>query len=295
MPLKKILLFSILLFKMLSPLSVVYNFRIAQITKQPIVKQEDKKPHSLTGLLFNFFQKTQNDTIKENYSGGLTTFNYNITNSGYFRTDIAIAHINQKINAIQTVDITEPDDILFTFGKNFISSQKSKITLSGLIGIPTHSVYTLQRVPFGSGQIGTGIQLDGLYKIIPSIDFLWGARYNHFFPKTAFDNFDHSYQFSIGNIADILIALQSSNLLSHGIEGGYNLRCGFGAKSSPSLSNLSLLNYKRNNFYIVYKYTFLGQQTAHRFLLNITYGFDSKPLLYGYNAWMIWAAWSLAF
>lgn len=278
-----------------SGLSVVYNFRIAQITRQPIGQQTDKRPYSLSPLIFDFFQKTKNFDIRENYVGGLTTFNYNFASKYYFRADLAVAHANQKTNNFQTVDITEPDDLLFTLGRNIRAAKKSKVTISGLFGIPTHPVYTLQRVGVGPGQVGIGTQLDGLYKFNKHVDLLCGGRYNYFIPRTSYDSLGNSYKFTIGSIADILVALQSSNPLRHGIEGGYDARWGFGPRAYPTIAKIGLLNYMRHNFYLVYKYTLLTERVAHRLLLNISYGFDAKPKLYGYNAVMIWGSWGIAF
>lgn len=277
-------------------ISMVYNFRMAQITRQPIISQEsDEKPNNLSALLFDFFQKTKCFNIRENYAGGITTYTRDIAKKTYFRTDFAVSHINQTVNQITTVNLTEIDDILFTAGHNILTKKHATMSISGLFGIPTHDVYTLQRVGFGTGQVGLGIQLDGIYRLPKPVDFLWGARYNHFIPRNAFNIHDNLYKFSIGNIADILIALQSRRILSHGVEGGYSARWGFGAQATPNIAQLDRLNYMRNNFYLVYKYTFLTQKFAHRLLLNISYGFDVKPKLYGYNAVMIWGAWGIAF
>ena len=278
-----------------SAISVVYNFRIAQVTRKPIAHQADKKPNSLSPLLFDFFQKTQAFDIAENYAGGLLTYNRSVGKDYYFRTDLAVAHAERTVQNISTGEATEFDDILFTIGRNFTFGQKSKVTLSGVLGIPTHAVHTLQRVGFGTGLVGIGVQLDGLYKWSRHIDFLWGTRYNYFIPAGACDAFGHSYKFTIGSIADVLVAFQTSRQLSHGVEAGYDARWGFGVKACPTIPQLDLLNYMRNNFYLVYKYTFLTKRVAHRLLLTVSYGHDVKPKLYGYNAVMVWGAWGIAF
>jgi hypothetical protein len=281
-----------------SGLSVVYNFRIAQITRQPIGHQEKQRLSSLSLLLFNLFQKTKCFNIREDYAGGLVTFNRNFAEKYYIRTDFAVAHTNQKVNHLSTVDAIEPDDILLTVGRNFTFKQRSKITVSGLLGIPTHSVNTLQRVGFGSGLVGIGAQLDGIHKFTKKSDFLWGSRYNYFAERTAFTAAGTAYKFSIGSIAYLLVALQTNSTVSlkHGVEGGYSARWGFGVHATPNnIPNLGLLNYMRNNFYCVYKYTFLTERVAHRLLLNVSYGFDTKPKQYGYNAVMLWGSWGIAF
>ena len=279
-----------------STISVVYNFRIAQITKQPITTKQDKHPYSLTALLFNLFQETYVNNIHENYCGGLVAFNYNIGSSYYIRTDFAVSHFNQVQQQVRIVEETESDDILVTFGRNFQPNDKSRVTLSGLVGVPTHSPFTLQRIPFGSGQVGVGIQLDGLYKLAKKTDFLWGTRYNYFIPRTAQDALENHYKFTTGSIADLLAAIQTSFSLAHGLEGGYAARWGFGARAWPVIPILARTNYQRNSFYLVYKYTILTPKTAQRLLFDVTYGFDSRPKELGYkNAVMVWAAWGMNF
>jgi hypothetical protein len=278
--------------------SIVYNFRIAQITRKPIAQKDHnapQRPNMLSALLFNFFQKSRCLDIRENYGGGLATYHRNFGQNYYLRTDVAAANAYQKIDKIKTSDFTESDDILFTAGRNFILSEKSKITPSLMLGIPTHQINSLKRIGFGTGQVGVGGQIDGIYKLNKFADFLWGARYNYFIPRTAFDAFEKGYTFTIGSIADVLVALQTSNPLGHGIEAGYDARWGFGAHATPTIANLDRLNHMRNNFYIVYKYTFVKERFAHRFLLNFSYGFDSKPKNIGFNAFIVWASWSIAF
>lgn len=291
-----LLILQIFTYSPIFALSLVYSFRVSQVTRQPIVKIQEKRPNSMTYLLFDLFQKMHGFNVKENYGGGMITYNRNFGQHCYFRADIAAANVHQKTNGILNTNVTEPDDILFTIGRNFQAGDKAKVTVSGLFGIPTHSIYTLERVGFGYGQVGLGIQIDGLYKFARPVDFIWGARYNYFVPGNAVYLNGDSYKFSTGNIVDGLIALQTSNLLSHGLEGGYAPRWGFGVKACPNnIPNLDLLNYMRHNFYLVYKYTFLGKHAAHRLLLTLSYGVDQWPKNYGYDAVMVWGSWSIAF
>jgi hypothetical protein len=278
-----------------SALSVVYNFRIAQITRHRIADQTQEKSSSVSPLLFDLYQKSHAFGVRENYAGGLVTYNKEFAEKNYFRADFAVAHVNQTVKRCPKIDVIEPDDILLTMGRSFQFSQKSKATTSILFGIPTHSIYSLQRVGMGYGQVGLGIQLDGVYKFTKDVDFLWGSRYNYFIPQTALDATGKCYNFTIGSIADILVALQTNNPLGHGVEGGYSGRWGFGIEATPTIANIDRFNYMRNNFYLVYKYSFLTPRLAHRFLLNISYGSDAKPKCYGYNAVMVWGSWGIAF
>ncbi|MBP6892717.1 hypothetical protein KBB68_04035 [Candidatus Babeliales bacterium] len=277
----------------LNALSLVYSFRVAQITQRPIVHEEDKKPDSIAPLIFDYFQKAKNFNIRENYVGGFVTYNHNFIKN-YFRTDFAVAHVGQTVDYKKKVDVIEPDDILFTIGRNIVHNQTASMTVSGLLGLPTHAVNTLERVGFGNGQVGIGTQLDGVLKF-KKYDFVWGSRYNYFVPRTAYNANQDKYTFTVGSIADILVAIQTNKLLGHGGEVGYGGRWGFGAQATPKIAILDRLNYMRNTFYGVYTYTFIKEKLAHRFLFSFSYGFDSKPKLYGYNAWMVLGSWGIAF
>ena len=100
----------------LSAVSMVYNFRIAKITKQPI---HDHKihHHNIIALLFDQYRKKY-DRIFQNYVGMLGSYIYK-WNHMSFRTDFAFSHILEK-NSSGMVDFrgTETDDILFTLGGN---------------------------------------------------------------------------------------------------------------------------------------------------------------------------------
>lgn len=274
-------------------LSLVYSFRVAQITQRPIVQEKDNKPDSIAPLIFDYFQKAKNFNIRENYVGGFVTYNHNFIRN-YFRADFAVAHVAQTVNCAKTVDVIEPDDILFTAGRNIINTPSRGMTVSGLLGLPTHAVNTLERVGFGNGQVGVGVQLDGVHKF-KTYDFIWGTRYNYFIPRTAYNANQDQYKFTVGSIADVLVAVETNKLLGHGGEVGYGGRWGFGAEATPTIAILDRLSYMRNTFYGVYKYTFLTEQFAHRFLFSFSYGFDSKPKLYGYDAWMVLGSWGFAF
>jgi len=280
----------------LSAVSVVYNFRIAQITRQPIINATKHQNNILSWLIFDYFQKNNHFKIKENYAGGIMTYIRNFSEKYSFRVDMAAGNTHQSINKKLSVDETESDDILFTLGRNIYNTQHATVSLSGLLGVPTHSVNTLQRVGFGTGQVGLGTQIDGIYKLAKHLDVLWGARYNYFVPRTTSDAAENYYKFTIGSIGDLLIALKTNGPWKHGLEGGYAIRWGFGIDAKPNIPNLDNLNYIRNSFFLVYKYSFQTERMAHRFLFNISYGFDSKPKDIGYNlAVMIWTAWGIAF
>jgi hypothetical protein len=269
--------------------SIVYNFRIAQITKQPIAEPSEKK-HSIIALLIDMYQKKYSGVF-QNFIGGLGAFIYN-WDSYYIRVDSAAAHIREVTCHVTDFKDTETDDILFTCGRNFKINDRATITCSGLFGVPTHSILRLRHVDFGTGQIGLGLQCDGTYATECG-SLIFGGRYIHFFPGDARDTFGFIHRFSIGNVGDVLFAFRT-NGKKHGVELGYTSRWQFGARCFPTIENIiERTNYERNNFYTVYKYKFATESVNHRLLYYIAYGFDRKPKTFGNkHVVTLWTSWN---
>jgi hypothetical protein len=293
---QRCLLFFILLgHATLSAVSMVYNFRIAQITKQPIFEKPHDRNHTVIALLFDQYRKKYNG-IFQNFAGGLGSYIYDFE-PYYFRVDFAVSHIKAKSNHTTTFSGTETDDILFTLGRNIVRRDRSIGTLSGLLGIPTHRIFRLQHTDFGYSQLGTGIQYDGSYAINHTNTLLYGARYIYFVPRKALDDLRQKHTFTLGNIGDLLFAYKNNWNEHQGIELGYTARFRFGAHIVPSLDNIvKKTNYIRSNFYAVYKYKFLINNISNRLLFYLSYGFDHTPKVYG-NKYIVtlWTSWNIAF
>lgn len=256
----------------LPAISMVYNFRIAQITRQPIFDKVTQKKSTIVALIFDQVRKKYNGT-RQNFAGELSSFIYDFK-SYYVRADFAFAHIHEKNINQSSFSDTETDDILFTAGRNFTLNQENTMTLSGLFGVPTHAIYRLKHVDFGYSQIGIGFQLDGLHIVSPHTNFVYGARYIYFVPRKADDACKRKYHFTIGNVGDLLFALRNKYKEHHGFELGYTLRSRFGAQICPNLDDIvKKSNYLRSNYYIVYKYKFLIGNIPNRLLFNCSYGF----------------------
>lgn len=290
-----VLFFVVLFHAHVLSISMVYNFRIAQVTKQPIFPHATGRDHSVVALLFDQYRKKY-DCIYQNFIGGLGSYIYNF-DPYYVRVDGAVSHIHeQNSEHVTTFAGTETDDILFTCGRNFILNQHNEITLSGLFGVPTHRIYRLQHIDFGYSQVGLGIQLDGSAVLSDTNIFLYGARYIYYIPRTALDPECLKHRFTIGYIADVLFA-DKNTWGKHGLEYGYTLRARLGAHSQPNYDEIvQKTNYLRSNFYIIYKYRFLVKNVSHRFLFNIAYGFDHFSKVYG-NKYIItlWLSWNVRF
>ncbi len=274
--------------------SVVYNFRIAQITKEHIFEPENKRPYTFIGLLFDEVSQKRYNDIHRNYFGGLGTFIYS-WESYFLRADFAVAQVQQTDIDSHFKD-TQTDDFLITLGKNFLISNHANLTFSGLFGFPTHPVYALQKPYFGFGQYGIGAQLDSVYRFNQNNSLLLGGRYIYFVPRSATDDHCMKHIFSIGNLIDFLVA--SKNVWGkHGVEIGFTPRFSFGAKVYPSFDTIvEKSNYIRASWYAVYQYKFKYHSTIQRFLFNIASGFDIAPKRYGHKYIVfLWAAWDVKF
>jgi len=278
-----------------SEVSMVYNYRIAQVTTQSI-SQSNHKNHTIVALLFDLYQKKYNNQTRQNFAGGLGSFIYDF-DPCYFRIDFAACHVHETVNHKTTLSDTQTDDILFTLGGSVMKNTNTTIALSGLFGIPTHKIFTLQHLDFGYAQVSTGIQVDGTHILNGTGSSAeWGARYIYFIPRTAQDNLCNNHNFSIGNIIDLLFAYKK-DWLKHGLELGYTARFDFGAFSHPKFDDIvESVQYNRSTFYGVYEYKFSINDMASRLLFNISYGFDTSPKTFGNkNIVTLWAAWDLNF
>ncbi len=288
------LLFSFALIpRPVSAISMVYNFRIAQITKQAIFAESKQKNHTVA-LLFDQWRQKYNGT-HQNFVGGLGSYIRDVS-PYYFRVDFAAAHIHENEQCTTTFSGTETDDLLFTLGRNFKINDHAWITLSGLFGVPTHRLYRLQHIDFGYSLVGGGIQLDGGYDWNDVDTLLYGARYIHFVPRLGLDPECERHRFTFGNIGDLFLAHKRS-WERCGLEFGYTFRARFGAQVCPSYDEIvTKANYVRSNFYGVYKHKFFIHDIPNRLLFYISYGFDHSPKVYG-NKYIVtlWTSWNISF
>ncbi len=293
----KYLLFIIIIMQNipLYAISMVYNFRMAEITKQPIFHEPNDISDTIVALLFEEYKKKYNK-IHTNYTGGLGSV-IRTVKSYYFRTDFAGTYISEKFHHKTIFKGSQADDILFTVGKSFIFAHHSMITLSGLLGIPTHRNLILQHIDFGFGQIGIGIQIDGAYGSNHKKGLLYGFRYVYFIPRDIFDEDNQRYRFTVGHITDILLAYQYRWQKNHEIESGYTVETRIGADIHPYVNYaVRRINYITSNFYFVYKYKFLIKNIANRLFFNFAYGFDNKPNRFSdKHIVTMWLSWNTTF
>jgi hypothetical protein len=279
----------ILLFTLLLPLSaysltLVYNLRIAEATKRQKTPGDQRYP-SIASFTLVDHASERRDGTHYNYIGGLATYYY-ATESLHAEIDTAAAHVCQKKDGA-SFSRTQFDDILFSGGWSVSLNERSRATVTGMIGIPTHKDLSPEGVQFGTGHGGVGIQLDGSFFYSKNYHHFIAiaGRYLRFFPRTIHILInDHAtpFRFNIGNVVDLFIS-HSSNWERHHVEVGYNPTFLFEASIYPSLALITeQTNYIRSSFFGSYRYLFLVGKHASGISTGLSYGFDHIPSTFGF-------------
>lgn len=279
-------------------ISIVYNLRVAETSKRQGIDPLLSDPWLGAFTLFNTYREKYNG-VKHDAVGGLFTFDY--TQDKFFvRVDAAVARVMSNTDGVK-VARTQGDDILFSGGYSKALSEKLRLTLSGLVGFPTHNDTSLQEVQFGYGHYGIGAQLDGawVYSKSENHTLRGAARYVHFFPRNItipVNDVCTRYKYGIGNVADLFIAFHSK-IKKHSFEIGYNPSFFFGARICPAYDDaVTKTNYIRNNFYGFYKYRFKIHKSMQALTFALSGGFEPTPKVYGNKRIILfWTAWGVNF
>lgn len=281
-------------------ISVVYNLRIAETTKRRLSQSSTSHSKLAALTLVDQFRKTYNEIYIKG-EGGLGTFVYFPTSSSYVRADWAVGHVSQKASFLPHVSRTQTDDILFSGGYSHAINDKSKITVSGLFGVPTHNDTSLQFVQFGVGHFGLGGQIDGSYKIPSNLDHLIfaAARFIHFFPRNVEAFFipqTTHFNFGPGNLVDLFLAYHV-NFERHRFETGYNPTFLFNATLKPTIAAVvNAINFIRSSFYGSYIHVFTTKKHLQALIAGISYSFDHRPKDFGYKRIItLWGTWGINF
>jgi hypothetical protein len=284
-----------------SSISIVYNIRIAETSKQLDVVSSFSKPCLAIFTPFGTFRKKYNGT-KHYAAGGLFTLLYSqISETFFLRADWAVASVGSQVGDVHSSH-TQTDDLLFSAGYSVIKSSRLHLTASGLVGFPTHRDTSLQEVQFGYGHYGLGGQLDGSWRYSHNRNHTLraAARFIHFFPRKVEGPSEKGvfeiFNFSMGNVADIFLA-HYSKMSRQSLEVGYNASFFFGARICPSYREaLVAANYIRNSFYGIYKYRFPIAERQSIVAAAFSYGFEPTPKIVGNKRLiLVWGSWGINF
>jgi hypothetical protein len=261
-------------------ISLVYNLRIAETTKNQFIVFKEKHPSVITVTPVIQFRKTHND-LREFVGGGLGTYIY-ATDHWYGRVNAAVGR-SAETNCMGISDgRTDLDDILFSGGYGHRLNEYAKVTFSAHFGIPTHKDGSLQGIQLGTGHYGLGAQVDGSLKVHTNHALMAALRFIHFFPRNVKTILGpERFNFSIGNLVDLFFTYQG-NWERHQLEVGYNPTFLFDASIHPSLATVvKQTDFIASSFYASYRYGFMLCGLPSGIIFGTSYGFDHSPKIFG--------------
>lgn len=263
-------------------ISFVYNLRIAESTKrQTFEKGAHPDTFSLTTINNN---RKKRDGTKHNALGLLESFSY-VTPTFYVRTDFAFGQVREAHQCSYFKEI-ETDDLLLKAGYSHSINPQIKLTISGIMGIPTHKDFVLQHFQLGYSHFSLGFQLDGsfIYSIPRKSSIRCALRFIQFFPRHALhtaNDITKRYNVKIGNLIDVFVA-HHTVFGHHSFEFGYDQIFFCNGKIHPFLEDaLERINYIRPEFFSTYKYTISTRRFHHILSATLSGGFDIWPWLHG--------------
>lgn len=278
--------------------SIVYNLRISETTKQRSLVAKQINRTALAAVTpFDQYRRKYTGTT-ENYLGGILTY-VHMPNSWYVKGDFAVAHVHAKMSDGNRIAKRQTDDILITGGYSVLPDDKNLLTFSGLFGIPTHKDFAFEGPQFGTGHYGLGVQLDGSFAVSDDLTqaIMTAMRYVHFFKRDivfcATPGVPTRFSFGAGNLIDLFIAYQGS-FGRHRFECGYNPSALFEASVSPFLATVQeKTNFIRSSWFASYYYVLFDQTVKSSLTFGLSYGFDHQSKIYGnkniVTGWITWA------
>lgn len=286
-------------------ISIVYNMRIANITRRQHANTPGNYKHTAIETPFGQWRALKNGT-QQHDAGILNSYIYSKP-SHYIKVDTAVAHIasNIPIPAQATclhIARTQWDDLLLTGGYGQKIGSKCRIAYSGLFGIPLHRDNILELAEFGTGHVGLGAQVDSSYALTDHETIFFALRGLYFIPRKArVDNpcltplyAQSTYKIKLGTVFDIFISHQTMWNTYNRIEYGYDATFAPTGSINPPLSNG--VTFTRHSFFGVYFRTILAFERPTGLIIGLSGGFDSKPAVLGnrYHA-TLWSSWGFVF
>lgn len=284
-------------------ISTVYNLRVSETTK--LITEESTDPF---GFEFTFFEQARwanknlqtNKSDRSNAVGELATFLYVVEpvfgDSWYMRADFAVARVSEVSDGKSLARI-QTDDFLLTAGYSWLVHSRIRLTVSGLVGIPTHKDTSLNQIQLGTGHLGLGIQLDAAikYRTQSKCSIRTAARIVGTIPrKTTFQCWD--YNFNLGEFIDIFIA-HHAPFGKHCLEIGYNPTFVVAGGISPHIPSLeSEFSLIRNSYYMAYEYNFDIRKVNSGIQFGLSFSSDVIPKKTGQKLIVFgWFSWGISF
>lgn len=292
-------LFLVLCAPSLHGVTFVYNLRIGETTRTRNTAFGELKPSVVAVTPLAQFRGFENH-FHQSAGGVLGNYIY-AEDSWYARVNVAVGRVHADGCNIDQFGATEVDDILFTGGCSWQAAEKIRITASAHLGLPTHRNYLGDPVQLGTGHVGGGLQLDGLYTLNEKDALLLALRAIYFIPRngTLIRNEQKTClpHFRLGNLVDFLISYQHSfgnNRYMASI--GYNPNFTFGTDDPNDPFGVHTLHTTQNTFFATYRYAFPIKKCLSAIIVGASCGILSvpAPLNKGYNV-TTWLTWGINF
>lgn len=286
-------------------ISIVYNMRIASITRRQHANEPVDHEHAILGTPVGQWRQLNTGT-KQHDAGMLYSYIYT-KQSYYIKVDSAVGHAAGNIplsssNGSVHVAVTQWDDLLFTGGYGYEIGSKGRIAYSALFGIPLHRDHLVEFAQFGTGHVGIGGQIDTAHEFSDAHTVFFALRGIYFIPRCAYTNNpclepflpQSTFKVKLGTLFDIFISHQVRWATHNRFEYGYDAT--FAPTSSINPPLFDHISFIRHSFFAVYFRTvpFFGKPTG--LVIGFSGGFDSKPeLLSNRYHTTLWGSWGLAF
>jgi hypothetical protein len=297
---KILFLFGCCLLQQISAVTLVYNMRVAEISKRQQLMPNTKKRNIIAETSFGQWRALKNG-FKQSAYGAIATY-IRSAQSFYLKIDGAVGRVKNNV-LTHIFKRTQTDDILFTGGYSHMVGTYGRLTYSGLLGVPTHRDFILDLAQFGTGHVGMGGQIDASYAYKHDrTNVLFGAaRVVHFFPRNISSHNPclkplyacTEYNLKPGNIVDLYMAHQTNWAKRNRFECGYDASfIGLNSLITPRITDFqgSLL-YIRHSFFGAYSRLLPSKKVPMGLIAGLSGGFDSRPKTFG-NSYMI-TAWLL--
>jgi hypothetical protein len=273
--------------------SVVYNLRIAETTRRQAQESSQKRSSIAATTFFAQFREIH-DGAHQKIGGAVGTYLFSPSNY-YLRADCAVGHVYTKKDSFH-FSRTQADDILFSAGRSHAINERTRVTGSAMLGVPTHKDSALEGLQFGTGHFGLGVQLDGghVYSKNFRHSIMGATRYIRFLNRKTTFNFnsrDLNFRIELGNLIDLFVSHQSRFGKRHNLEFGYNPTFSFGAGLKPRLFDVQT-SFIRSSFYGSYRYLFLIKKVPSAISIGLSYSFDHLYNVFaiksGVTSWITW-------
>jgi hypothetical protein len=263
------------------PTSLVYKFFVSEITRRYTSQTQNTSLSQISLWCFDTYA-SRYDSTHENATGLLATYIYE-KNNVYAEVDGAFGHVRSH-SSHRKFSRTQTDDILCSLGFSKAFSQKTAVTLSGILGFPTHKDTSPEGIQFGIAHGSIGFKIDAIRLCSPQKDhkLLMAGRYLRFLPATISAGSSISpdiYELDVGNLFDLLIGY-NLGFSNDGLEFGYNPNFLVGGRLYPESAPHDHIGYMRSTFYLAYYHIFLAGKHPNILSFICSYTTEHKPKIY---------------